>query len=396
MLMKRLVLLFALVSVFAVSCEDFVEKYKDLVDNEMKDEDYGESSVDGNDSVESYRIYNDYVKKMKCSPAVISEEGDEHAATVLKLMGLVSETYFDYDGYGRPVSVSHRCFGEGLNLDRIETDYGFVYEGNNIQMISKRTDYGKDGKPYYVYPEEYVNCVCPFDGSGIIEDMELSNGKTVKFYHDDAGYLNAADVYTGTDNVSYRFLYDKFGCLARIFPGPQFTERSYAHDDRVANIDMNMLLLAHGIYRYDFDASLLMILRMGGHFGYMLMDFFIESGSVGGVYYMSYPEEKAGQTVHESVYFVRYNEDWNSGNVEYIHDGGGTGLIIGMRVSVPVTLYKLEYDAVVSNELFDPEYPEAGYAVDKRENEVEEAVNSYTFVSTYEFEYAVKELVIKR
>ena len=73
-----------------------------------------------------------------------------------------------------------------------------------------------------------------------------------------------------------------------------------------------------------------------------------------------------------------------------------TDHISKMEISMPVTLYKLEYDAVVSDELFDPTYPDAGYAVDRRENEKEIRIDDYTVIITYEFEYYSKEEVVTR
>ena len=294
-MMKRLVMLLAVVSasVFAVSCEGLIDGFRDLIEDEMNDDesDGDDPMLEQGGTDLQYEAYDSYVELIKCSTSVIGEMTDERVITVLELAGITSETVFHYDGHGRPQSVSHYCIPHRLGLDRIETDYEFIYEPGNVSMVSRRKDYTEDGSLGYTYPDKIVNCVC--SSEGIIEDMELSDGRKIRFYHDDDGYLNAAEVSAGTDVTSYSFLYDGMGRLVYIDPAPQFPESmNYVDNHHNANVDLNMFLLAHGIYDFNYDSSLLMILRMGGYLGYGLMNqCFIYSGSIGGVYYMSYPEE---------------------------------------------------------------------------------------------------------
>lgn len=395
--MRKIGYLIMLISSLSVvtSC-DYID---DILDNGSDDEEIIDDKEQdvlppdrGEDRPRLEYEFDGYVKSISMDPMVYSEVEDEYSIKVLELMGTPKRITFSYNQYVLPSEVTHITYLPAEpSMDRIETKYVFTYDSNeeeisDVSALLTRVDYNENREPSYTY--EPVTMICHTSALEPLSNIKTSEGLEVNIFNDDQGYVNSVDV----NEMTYKMCYDSNWKLNGIEPGPDFPEHmTYTPMLATTNVDYNVLLMLYTPSMYSPDWPIYMLLKFIRHTGYDLMDkFFISSGSVGGLYYMSYSAENAGKVVHETVHHVKYNENWVGGDVFYNYDET-TGFVSTMSIHVPVTLYEVQYDAVVSDQLYDPENPEFGYKVDRIENEVESPVASYDVVFKYSFEYYAKE-----
>ena len=361
-----------------------------------EDDEKSQENVDNNDSLEEnvpyptdLYSYDKYIKSIRLNPQVYGE--GEWAEKVLQIVGRRANSTFTYDEYGRPSTVKHICdqLNDVDNLDRIETLYEFTYSMKGakptIKMLTKRMDFAPSGEIAYVYDVDTTDCTCTV--AGLIDALKISYGRTINFTHIDNDRIWAIDDYVNGHKISYEMHYDNDGYLYNLMPGVPFPAINHINYIPASNVDYNVIHMGQIPFCYGYNSSLLLMLRMAGNFGKGLLDrHFMSTGSIGGLYYAAYPHDKAGQKVHELVYHVKYNLNGEGGEVVYVFDEEYK-YVKTMDVHVPMTLCRVEYDAVVSEEPFDPYYPDYGCKVERIENEVETELQTYDMVFRYEFKY---------
>lgn len=401
MYMKRifLALTVALLGLTVVSCGDFLEDLLDrLEDMEDADDEWTDGEEDGvvtMPSEEELRAsfeYERYLKHVSFYPGIKYYSGELHYASLTLLYLNHYEADFYYDEYGRPLSVEQNTVDPKTDLSKITTTYEFAYlDDAKAQLREMRTDYDRDGNIYYAYKDEFswfkpYNCF-----------SEYSNSHLKMFFtHDKKDRIVSAEVGYYEFN-HYDFTYDEAGRIVNLEP-ISFPSVDDAYDGLMlnpdVNVDYNVLLFTTDFMDYSYQNALPLFLRMGGSFGEQMMcRYFSACGEIGGGHVRSLPEEYAGQTVHQEGYSVAYNEDWVGAQVSYVIKDG---YVAEMHIHLPISLYKYEYDAHVSNELLYPEYPEAGYRVESVSNEVREKLEECVADYFYEFTYYTKDEVLNK
>ena len=398
--MKRLFLILtvAVLGLTAVSCADFFEDILDkLEDMEDADDEWTDGEEDGvvtMPSEEELRAsfeYERYLKHVKSYPSISFRPGELQYGSYVLLFLSYYDADFYYDEFGRPLSVEQTTRDPKTELSRIFTMYEFAYLDNaTAQLREMRTDYDREDNVYYAYKDEFstfkpYNCLSEY------------NSSYFKMYFTHDGNQRVKNAKVGYEEfINYDFTYDD-GRMVDLDPS-HFPSADHAYDGQRlspdVNVDYNALLLTTDFMDYSYQHALPLFLRMGGNIGdYMLSRYFIASGESGGGYVIALPEEYAGQTVRQEGELIAYNEDWAGASVSYeIEDG----YVAEMHIYLPVTLYRYEYDAHVSNELLYPDYPEVGYRIESVSNETREKLEECTVEYIYEFTYYTKEEVLNK
>ena len=395
MSMKRIcwALTVVLLGLTAVSCGDFLEdflgKQEDMEDMEDGE---GDEKIPSEDELLASFDYERYLKHVKSYPAISYRPGELEYGSFILLFLSYYDADFYYDEFGRPLTVDQKTYDPRTDLGVINTVYEFAYlDDATAQIRETRTDYDREGKVYHAYKDEFsrfkpYNCFSEYSNSYL----------TMYFTHDRKDRIVSAELGYET-SAHYDLTYDSAGKMVNLAPS-HFPSADEADDDQRhnpdVNIDYNTLLLTTDFTDYSYQSALPMFLRMGGNFGsYMMSRYFIASGEIGGGYVRALPKEYAGQTVHQENYFVAYNEDWTGAPVSYVIKDG---YVEEMHIYLPISFYKYGYDAHVSNELLDPEYPEAGYRVDSVSKNTREKLVDWTVEYIYEFTYYTKDEVLKK
>ena len=155
------------------------------------------------------------------------------------------------------------------------------------------------------------------------------------------------------------------------------------------NLDINMLFLPGMLLEEPSEGEVpgrlgrLALLRLAGRGMDRYTTIFsgLSDNENGAIDVPGYPEPNV--TIHKSYEYYTYAEDTEE-RLDYVFNDDGTVASVTARATV--VKIKHEYDIVVGNEPFDPEYPEAGYRYEiknRKDTELDRGTNSAVYSFTY-------------
>ena len=128
----------------------------------------------------------------------------------------------------------------------------------------------------------------------------------------------------------------------------------------------------------------LALLRMAGRgmdrYVTMFPEWSEEGGAMAAI--SNYPEPN--KTIHKSYEYFTYDAEEIQDPMEYILNENGTVASVTTRATM--VKIKHEYDIVIGDEFFDPEFPDMGYKgeiCNRKNTELDRGTNTITYTFTY-------------